>query len=144
MQLGDPEQFRFSFPSTLVVSPVQSSNVNFARPGLDGAIHPLTSPIRELLLRLPPRHHLDALLRAFFVERNWLFGISERWFRAAVTKMWAHLDMSCSHPPDESCSACKEDINPHWICLLFSVLALAPVSGQAIKDSATYFLSSVA
>ena len=63
-----------------------------------------------------------------------------------MDKMWAHLDLRCTpacNAPGGGCPACKEEINPHWLCLLFSMLALAPASGQGVKESAMYFMTSM-
>ena len=145
MQLGDPESFRFPYPATSLTSPINAATIPLTFGHIDGSAHPLASPIRDLVLKLPPRPHTEALLRAFFIERNWQFGISERWFRAAMNKMWAHLDLRCApacRMPDGGCPACKEEVNPHWLCFLFSVLALAPTNSQNAKNTAVYFMAA--
>ncbi|PSS37269.1 hypothetical protein PHLCEN_2v907 [Hermanssonia centrifuga] len=122
-----------------------TSPVNTAT-GSNGNSHPLVSPIRELVKKLPPRQHLEELLTSFFTERNWQYSISERWFRALCQKMWMHLEIRCTpscRTQDGGCEACKEEINPHWLSLLFSVLALAPASGKAAKNSAGYFMAAL-
>ncbi|KAJ3480371.1 hypothetical protein NLI96_g8396 [Meripilus lineatus] len=110
--------------------------------------HPARSPIRELVSHLPPREEMDNLLSSFFATRNAEYGVSETWFRCAVAKMWHHLDLRCICPtPDEyhllngqtgvsvsasagGCPACQEEINPHWLALLFSILSLSPRTGK--------------
>ncbi|KAJ3548015.1 hypothetical protein NM688_g5345 [Phlebia brevispora] len=113
--------------------------------GPSDPLHPLVSPIRSLLTNLPSRPEMEELLRGFFIERNWQFGISEQWFRAAMEAMWKHLSLRCTPTcrAQGGCAACREEINPHWLCLLFSILALAPASGQAAKESAKYFMTAL-
>ena len=128
-------------------------------PGLDVASQASSSrlsPIRRLVAKLPPRAHIEELLAAFFAERNWQFGIPERWFRSACQKMWDHIDMRClpgcrgrdgrgasSGGVKGGCAACREDVNPHWLSLLFAVLALAPGSRNTSKNCARYFMHAL-
>lgn len=123
--------------------------------GLEGSMSPYhnggaldstqLSPIRRLVSKLPPRAHLEELLTAFFAERNWQFGIPERWFRSACQKMWEHVDMRCVQGcrGKGACPACHEDVNPHWLSLLFAVLALAPGSRNTSKNCARYFMHAL-
>lgn len=146
-QLGDPESFRLPYPITSLTSPINPaiSWKGLGNGGGGGSAHTLMSPIQDLLMKLPPRSHTEALLCGFFIESNWHFCINERWFRSAMDKMWLHLDLRCTpacRVPGGGCPACREEVNPHWLCLLFSVLALSPASGQTAKDAAVYFMAA--
>lgn len=169
MQLGDPDSYRFPLPTTIVTSPVSAAPDNTSSHqqrtweilaegmnGLDGYAPPYNgfssppdaaqlSPIRRLVAKLPPRPQLEELLTAFFTERNWQFGIPEGWFRSACQQMWGFLDMRCAPGcrGRGGCAACKEDINPHWLSLLFAVLALAPSSRNTSKNCARYFMHAL-
>lgn len=103
------------------------------------------SPSRRLVYHLPPRPQLDGLISAFFTERNWQFGLSERWFRSACQQMWTHLDLRCDSSCHTAggCAACKEDINPHWLSLLFSVLTLAPGESNTAETRSDYFMHAM-
>ncbi|CCM05897.1 uncharacterized protein FIBRA_08135 [Fibroporia radiculosa] len=137
-ELGSPETWRFPYSrSSMTTRPAcYSQHTN---------THPFSAPIRALLAALPPRQRVEQLVDGFFAERNWEFGLPENWFRSSCTRMWAHLDIprcpgfACLAPT--LCTACQEEVNPHWISLLFAVLALAPRRLGA--DAHAYFTHAV-
>lgn len=69
-----------------------------------------------------------------------LFSVPEVWFHNALEEMWRTL----SGP-----NASGMEINLHWLCLLFSMLALAPQEDTAFPfphtyvESEHYFLHSL-
>ncbi|KAI0369245.1 hypothetical protein BV20DRAFT_968105 [Pilatotrama ljubarskyi] len=136
-KLGDPYRARWkvarSADSTTVREPFQPGN------------HPLSGPIQQLVASLPPRAVFDTLLDGYFQERNWEFGIPERWFRQSCEQMWRHLSLRCpglACHVTGGCPRCTEELNPHWLSLTFAVLALAPhrlVGGNA----RAYFLKGM-
>lgn len=167
-RLGDPDSSRFPHPKTMLTSPVlvtaaEVSNhhsraweiLSDCTTGLAGTILPFSegagpsaakvTPIRRLVAKLPPREQVEQLLDSFFTERNWQFGIPYSWFRSSCEQMWAHLDLRCQHGcrGGGDCPACRNDINPHWLGFLFSVLALAPGSRNTAKNCARYFVHAL-
>ena len=89
----------------------------------------MSEPVRRLVASLPPREVFDALVDGFFTERNWVYGLPERWFKRSCQQMWAHLDLCCIGTACHAaggCPRCTREINPHWLLLCFSVLMLAP------------------
>ncbi|KAI0073183.1 hypothetical protein K474DRAFT_242699 [Panus rudis PR-1116 ss-1] len=126
-KLGDPSQWRVPYSRSVMTTTSQYASVPVAGPS-----QPSGSPIRRLLAQLPSRSHLDELLDSYFSFRNGEFGVSEFWVRTACRQMWYHLDIRCSPEclsTGSGCQACREDINPHWLSLLFAILAHAPASG---------------
>ncbi|KAI0354319.1 hypothetical protein OH77DRAFT_1405549 [Trametes cingulata] len=120
-KLGDPYRMRWkvarSADSTTVREPFQPGN------------HPLSGPIQQLVASLPPRAVFDTLVDGYFQERNWEFGLPERWFRQSCEHMWRHLSLRCPGLACHltgGCPRCTEELNPHWLSLTFAVLALAP------------------
>ena len=103
------------------------------------------SPIRRLVSKLPPRPQFEELVAAFFAERNWQFGVPERWFHSACQKMWDHLNMRCLPGCRRTgeCPACKEDINPHWLSFCFSVLAIGSSCLQTPRNGGRYLMYSI-
>ena len=154
-KLGDPESFKFPYPSSCSMtrqvttpnkcggcagsSPSSSSSSSISTPSIHS--HPARSPIRELISHLPPRSEMEDLLDSFFATRNAEYGLSQSWFECAVKKMWHHLDLKCTPdcalrlPP--GCPVCQEEVNPHWLALLFSVLAISP--RRTSKQGMVYF-----
>ncbi|RPD63295.1 hypothetical protein L227DRAFT_561459 [Lentinus tigrinus ALCF2SS1-6] len=120
-KLGDPENYRFPYARATTAFTLNNAYL----PGSN----PLTEPIQKLLAALPPRETVAVLVDAFFAERGWQFGLPEGWFKNALSRMWAHLDIRC---PGQSChmsggcARCTKEVNPHWLTLVFAVLALAP------------------
>ncbi|KAL6308936.1 hypothetical protein BKA93DRAFT_762530 [Sparassis latifolia] len=137
-KLGEPETWRFPYSrSSSMTSPVSLSH--------SCGVHPFSAPMRGLLSGLPPRGHVDELLDAYFEGRNWEFGLPENWFRGACQKMWRHLEVRCPGPrclAPGACMACAEEINPHWLVLLFAVLALSP--RNRANDGASFCSSALA
>ncbi|KAL4253796.1 hypothetical protein ABKN59_002976 [Abortiporus biennis] len=84
------------------------------------------SPICRLIRKLPPRREVDDLLDTFFNSRNGEFGIPEGWFRSSCDQMWDHTALQRAHQANlnDGCPGCDEYINPHWLGLLFAVLAI--------------------
>lgn len=163
LQLGDPESYRFPHPQTSLTSQVVHPSAtetlehrirtwDILHEGMSGIENCLSSngssmtPIRRLVSKLPPRHRLEELVTSFFAGRNWQFGISEGWFRSACKAMWDHLDLRCepSCRSKNGCRACLEEINPHWLSLLFSVLALTPGTQDSSQNCAGYFMHALA
>lgn len=125
-KLGEPELWRYPYPQSALMMTNQMPAIT--KPG---SPHPVISPIRRLISQLPSRAHTDDLLDSFFAARNAEIGLSELWFRTACQQMWYHLDLRCSPEclSHGGCQACSEEINPHWLSLLFALLALSPSSG---------------
>ncbi|EKM52703.1 uncharacterized protein PHACADRAFT_261296 [Phanerochaete carnosa HHB-10118-sp] len=170
-KLGNPESWRFPHPATMLTSPVspaalaeasshgrrtweilseglggtEGSSTSSSSPDMSSSSSPYTSPIRRLVAKLPPRHVFDETLDGFFPERSWQFGIPERWFRAGCQAMWGRLAMRCvpGCRRQGECPACREEINPHWLCFVFAVLALAPSPRGAPRDNGRYFMYSL-
>ncbi|KAI0830223.1 hypothetical protein BC628DRAFT_1408371 [Trametes gibbosa] len=136
-KLGDPFRAKWkvarSANTTTVCEPFQPGN------------HPLSGPIQQLVASLPPRTAVDTLVEGYFTERNWEFGIPEGWFRQSCEHMWRHLALRCPGPAchvSGGCTRCTEELNPHWLALLFAVLALAP-HRLASGSAKTYFLKAM-
>ncbi|KAI8990423.1 hypothetical protein BD414DRAFT_521660 [Trametes punicea] len=120
-KLGDPYRAKWRYArsadTTTVSEPFQPGN------------HPLSGPIQQRVAGLPPRNVAEALIDGYFAERNWQFGLPEQWFRRSCQQMWHHLRLRCPGPSchlSGGCTRCTEELNPHWLLLVFSVLALAP------------------
>ncbi|KAH8084905.1 hypothetical protein BXZ70DRAFT_566096 [Cristinia sonorae] len=110
----------------------------------DNDNRPISSLIRNLLSQLPPRCEVEAIINCFFLTRNAEFGISDIWFRTAMNTMWFHMDNICipGCSSDGDCPACEEEVNPHWLSLFFSVLAVTAASiGSQPAD--TYFRNAL-
>ncbi|KAH9852904.1 hypothetical protein C2E23DRAFT_824099 [Lenzites betulinus] len=136
-KLGDPFRAKWkvarSANTTTVCEPFQPGN------------HPLSGPIQQLVASLPPRGTVDALLDGYFTERNWEFGIPEGWFRQSCEHMWRHLALRCPGAACHlagGCTRCTEELNPHWLALLYACLALAP-HRLASGSAKTYFLRAM-
>lgn len=91
-------------------------------------VHDLTdltdvlNPVQLLAAQgLPSRQAADAMIPVFFTECNWHYGIPEKWFYTAYSRMWRALDAG-----DAYMNSCEEQINAHWLSLLFAVLAFTP------------------
>ncbi|CDO76771.1 hypothetical protein BN946_scf185028.g22 [Trametes cinnabarina] len=137
LKLGDPYRAKWTYArsanTTTVSEPFQPGN------------HPLSGPIQQLVENLPLRHVAETLIDGYFAERNWQFGIPEQWFRRCCEQMWRHLRLRCPGPSchlSGGCARCTEELNPHWLSLMFAVLALAPqrIVGSSAK---TYFLKAM-
>lgn len=126
-KLGEPELWRYPYPQSALMMTNQMTGTSKS-----DSPQPVISPIRRLISQLPTRSHVDDLLDSFFAVRNAEIGLSELWFRTACQQMWYHLELRCSPDclPQGGCQACREEINPHWLSLLFALLALCPGSGQ--------------
>lgn len=136
-QLGDPFRARFKV--------ARSANTTTVSEPFQPGSHPLSGPIQQLVASLPSRAVVDALVDGYLAERNWEFGIPEGWFRQSCEHMWQHLALRCPGPSCHmtgGCTRCTEELNPHWLALLFAVLALAPhrLVGSSAK---TYFLKAM-
>jgi len=128
VQLGHFEKIQLSYsmstnPTSLCPVPFNST---------------FTAAVRNLVLGVPPRPHTELLLRAFFADVNWRFGIPQEWFDKACEETWKTLSMSET----------GTEINIHWLCLFFAVLALAPQQTNAtpttgFTSSNTYFVYSL-
>ncbi|KAI0670229.1 hypothetical protein C8Q78DRAFT_1090356 [Trametes maxima] len=136
-KLGDPYRAKWTYArsadSTTVSEPFQPGH------------HPLSGPIQQLTASLPAPSVVDTLVDGYFAERNWEFGIPEQWFRRSCQHMWRHLHLRCPGPTchlSGGCPRCTEELNPHWLSLMFAVLALAPhrLTGSNAK---TYFLKAM-
>ncbi|KAL1938920.1 hypothetical protein VTO73DRAFT_11073 [Trametes versicolor] len=136
-KLGDPFRARFKV--------ARSANTTTVSEPFQPGSHPLSGPIQQLVASLPSRAVVDALVDGYLAERNWEFGIPEGWFRQSCEHMWQHLALRCPGPSCHmtgGCTRCTEELNPHWLALLFAVLALAPhrLVGSSAK---TYFLKAM-
>ncbi|KAI0776759.1 hypothetical protein BD413DRAFT_645466 [Trametes elegans] len=147
-QLGDPVRYRFPFAPS-----ADSTTVNTTAQQT-GSRHPLSSKIQQLVAGLPGRAQTEALLDAYFAERNWEFCLPERWFRQSCEHMWRHLALRCplggsggSGGGGCRCTRCTRELNPHWLALLFAVLALAPAPisapERAGRASCPHFLRAM-
>lgn len=94
---------------------------------------------------MPRRPVVEELISAWFAERNWQYGLSEGWFMSGLQEMWKILERPCdpSCLLKGGCDACTVDINPHWMCLLFSMLAIAPTPKKSSQDRVRYFQSAL-
>lgn len=84
---------------------------------------------------------MATLVDGFFLERNWQFGLPEPWFRKAMDSMWTHMSMRCTDHDrytSPTCPRCTRELNPHWVCLVFSVFALSPPR-LVMSDALMYF-----
>ncbi|KAI0712762.1 hypothetical protein C8T65DRAFT_574527 [Cerioporus squamosus] len=120
-KLGDPESYRFPLSRSTTAYTLR----NAYQPGSN----PMTEPVQKLLAGLPPRETVAMLVNAFFAERGWQFGLPEEWFKNALQRMWAHLDIRCAGITchmSGGCARCTREVNPHWLALVFVVMALAP------------------
>ncbi|KAI0339071.1 hypothetical protein BDW22DRAFT_1381142 [Trametopsis cervina] len=156
-KLGDPDLWRFPYSTTSLTSPVAIRDgsadhrriweepTNASSEYLSGVntvpSESRTTPGRRLVAHLPPRDKFDELCDAFFAVRNWQYGLSEHWFKSSCQKMWQHLELRCDEACIimDGCPACKEDVNPHWMSLLFSLLALSPTANNSTQERAIYF-----
>lgn len=57
------------------------------------------------------------LVMTFFSDVNWRYGVPQEWFLDSCDQMWNALEGHRDR---------NMQINPHWLCLLYSVLALTP------------------
>ncbi|KAH0588706.1 hypothetical protein H2248_004512 [Termitomyces sp. 'cryptogamus'] len=95
----------------------------------------LIARVEDLIHDIPSTVIAAALLKAFFAECNWRFGIPEEWFSNACSQMWNVLE----HPGPHGLH-----INAHWLSLFFAVLAYTPESagdGKAQADSRDHYFS---
>lgn len=142
--MGDPETWRFPFSRSASVYAASSGS---SQPDM----HPMAVPMRALVANMPPRAIIYSLLDTFFAARNWEFGLPEGWVRRSCNTMFSYLDRRCPGTTCRFpgiCTACNEIINPHWIALLFAILALAPapaagVTGTDTIDHAAYFTQAL-
>ena len=133
-RLGDPDLCRLPYPhSTMMRARKRDSD--------DPA---LASPIRYILTQLPPRAEVENLINIYFMTRNVEFGIPEAWFRAAMQTMWLHMDRECvpGCPSNGGCISCSEEVNPHWLALFFSVLAVTPYE-NGTRQRSSFFNSAI-
>lgn len=143
-KMGDPETWRFPFSRSASVYAASSGS---SQPDM----HPMAVPMRALVANMPPRAIIYSLLDTFFAARNWEFGLPEGWVRRSCNIMFSYLDRRCPGTTCRFpgiCTACNEIINPHWIALLFAILALAPapaagVTGTDTIDHAAYFTQAL-
>ncbi|EMD35144.1 hypothetical protein CERSUDRAFT_116619 [Gelatoporia subvermispora B] len=138
-RLGTVERWRFPYARSNPMTNPFPEDVSTLGPNA------LTSEIRRLVSQLPSRSRSETLLDAFFAERNWQFGLPEHWFRCACLRTWRHLNVRCAGASCAAvggCPGCREEVNPHWLSLLFSVLALAP--GAGARSSAYFTHAQVA
>ncbi|KAG5350431.1 hypothetical protein C0989_011065 [Termitomyces sp. Mn162] len=85
----------------------------------------LIARVEDLIHDIPSTAVAAALLKTFFAECNWRFGIPEEWFSNACSQMWNVLE----HPGPHGLH-----INAHWLSLFFAVLAYTPESAGDGKD----------
>ncbi|KAI0742832.1 hypothetical protein C8Q80DRAFT_1259211 [Daedaleopsis nitida] len=119
-RMGDPDTYRFPY--------ARSSTTTFSNPYSSGD-NVLSALIKPLLASLPSRETVEVLVNGTFAERSWQFGIPELWFRTSLQVMWTVLESRCPGPScaeTGGCVRCTQEVNPHWLSLLFAVLALAP------------------
>jgi len=91
----------------------------------------LGPPAREfdgLFDHIPPELHAQQLVESFFQDVNWQFGIPETWFMRTYRQMWTMLQCS-------SQQHWWSRLNPNWVSLFFSILALAPCSPEEGNSS---------
>ncbi|KZP19385.1 hypothetical protein FIBSPDRAFT_932896 [Athelia psychrophila] len=78
-----------------------------------------STSLRALVQSIPPPARTAVLLDAYFEDVNWRFGLPQPWFLHARDDMLRVLALP---------GATGLEINVHWLCLFFAVLALAPQS----------------
>ncbi|KAG6844386.1 hypothetical protein H0H87_007290 [Tephrocybe sp. NHM501043] len=88
----------------------------------------LIARVENLIHSIPPVTITTALLKEYFTESNWRFGIPEDWFRTACSQMWNVLEYPGPH---------GLQINANWLSLFFAVLACAPMSRSHTNPSET-------
>ncbi|KAM5537388.1 hypothetical protein V8D89_008907 [Ganoderma adspersum] len=135
-KLGDIQSFRY---------PCARSGPTTLNNPLDSNDNPLTNPISLLVASLPPRETVNCLIEAYFVGRDWNYGLPGVWFRTACQQMWDHLDTLCLGPACRAaggCSRCAREVNPNWLALLFAVLALSPRAIEGFT-SKTFFIKAM-
>lgn len=83
----------------------------------------------------------SSLLKSFFLEVNWRFGIPEHWFQKTFSQVYTFLQY-----PD----GLGTQINANWLALFFAILALAPRDHSILTDNSVedaehhYMYSTVA
>jgi Fungal specific transcription factor domain len=132
-QLGHFEKLQLSY--SMSTNPTAFCPKTFPVPFSDSTF---TVAVRDLVLGIPPRPHAESLFRAFFADVNWRFGIPQEWFEEACEETWKTV----------SISETGMEINVHWLCLFFAVLALAPQPPNAaptnsFTTSDAYFIRSL-
>ncbi|KAF7970650.1 hypothetical protein HWV62_23342 [Athelia sp. TMB] len=85
-----------------------------------------SAPLRALVAGLPVTTRMRQLLGGFFEDVNWRFGLPQAWFLRATT------DMACALAQP---GATGLEINVHWLCLLFAVLALSPQGAELATEN---------
>ncbi|CAL1698140.1 unnamed protein product [Somion occarium] len=138
-KLGDPDPWRVPYPQSSTTTTTQVPSISKS-----ATSNPVISPIRRLISQLPTRAHVEEMLDSFFAIRNGEFGISQLWFRTACQQMWYHLDLRCTSDclSQGGCPACREEINPHWLSLLFAILAQSPSNRQKGLQYANHSLAA--
>ncbi|KAL0956253.1 hypothetical protein HGRIS_002407 [Hohenbuehelia grisea] len=141
------------FASLHTLSSPQGSSVQYAKSadaiygfnqlGLDVGLPLFPSTVDDLISCLPSSSVTILLSQAFFTELNWGYGIPEDWFYSACGQMWDFL-----RGPQGGAA----NINPHWLSLLFAILASAPRAhaqvaqsrDPGVSSSSTYFQYAMA
>ncbi|KAK2467865.1 hypothetical protein APHAL10511_000160 [Amanita phalloides] len=99
---------------------------------------PRALEFNELFSHIPPELHAQQLVKSFFRDINWQFGIPEQWFMRTYQQMWTVLRSRTERQGGSL-------LNPNWVSLFFSILALAPCDNAAMNSTAeaelkdTYF-----
>lgn len=86
----------------------------------------MTAAVRNIAKGLPNKRQIMAHIDLFFHCRNWSYGVPERWFRSAFEQMWEAISHPCLCALNLTCAACSQDVNPHFLSLVFAILSLSP------------------
>jgi hypothetical protein len=68
--------------------------------------------------------------------------VPEQWFRSAFEQMWGILSQPCLCALGWTCAACSQEVNPHFLSLVFAILALSP--SNLNPSNTTHFARSIA
>ncbi|KAF7315237.1 hypothetical protein MIND_00038100 [Mycena indigotica] len=115
-------------PHVLHVDSSRASSLFHSQFALDEQ-HPT---LTRLIQSLPQTSVVTSVCQVFFDEFNWRFGIPWEWFQTTCSAMWTVLRHTHS-----------TYINPHWLSLLFGILALGSSSPSG-EGAELFFSCSIA
>ncbi|KDQ13892.1 hypothetical protein BOTBODRAFT_175304 [Botryobasidium botryosum FD-172 SS1] len=140
-KLGHPGDIALPFAKSTDATSSQPSG-NSQYPSNTMPQSPLSLSLRALVAGLPPRATCDTHISNFFEYRNWRFAMPKAWFLTVYDRMWRTLALGING---------VDQINPHWLTLLFSMFALAGTNsddmnpnGEQQQRKQQYFLHALA